>query len=130
MTRHHHRLLVLSRLTSYLGGILDVEAGHLAVVKTEEVSHRFVSQPVCLALKWLAFEIADGLSNFRDDRAVRSPVEAHRLDVRTDHGPLASPVLAHGLAAVNVAAVHAIGPRNIIGRTASTPSMSRTLKRS
>jgi hypothetical protein len=29
--------------------ILDVEAGHLAVVKTEEVSHRFVPQPVCLA---------------------------------------------------------------------------------
>jgi hypothetical protein len=92
------------------------EAGHLAVVKTEEVSHRFVPQPVRLALKWLAFEIADGPSNLRDDRTVRSPVEAHRLDVRTDHGPLAGPVLAHGLPAVNVAAVHAVRPENIIGK--------------
>src|SRR4029077_8197611 len=53
---------------------------------------------------------------FCDDRSVGSPVEAHRLDVRTDDGPLARPVLPHGLAAVNVAPVHAIGPDDIIGK--------------
>ena len=30
-----------------------------------------------------AFEIADGLPDFRDDRAIRSSVKAYRLDVRT-----------------------------------------------
>jgi MarR family transcriptional regulator, transcriptional regulator for hemolysin len=102
--------------TSFLGGILDVEASHLAVSKAEDVFNRLVLQPVRLALKWLAFEIVDGLPNLCDDCVVSSPVEAYRFDVRADHGPLAGPVLAHGLATVNVAAIHAVGPSDIIGK--------------
>src|SRR5215467_9711353 len=56
-----------------------------------------------------------GLPDFRDDRAIRSSMKTHRLDVRTGHGPLAGPVLAHGLAAMDVATVHTVGPDNIIG---------------
>jgi MarR family transcriptional regulator for hemolysin len=102
--------------TSFLGGFLDIEASHLAVSKAEDVFNRLVLQPVRLVLKRLAFEIVDGLPNLCDDCVVSSPVEAHRFDVRTDHGPLAGPVLAHGLATVNVAAIHAVGPSDIIGK--------------
>jgi hypothetical protein len=109
-SRYRHRLLVLG------SGILDVEASHLAVSKAEDVSNRLVLQPVRLPLKRLAFEIVDGLPNLYDDCVVSSLVEAHRFDVRTDHGPLAGPVLAHGLATVNVAAIHAVGPSDIIGK--------------
>ena len=42
-------------------------------------------------------------------------MKAHRLDVRTDHGPLARPVLAYCLAAMDVATIHAVGPGDIIG---------------
>src|SRR5215831_14897033 len=87
--------------------ILDVEASHLALSKTEDVSDRLVLQPVRLSLKRFAFEIADGLPDLCNDRAVCSSVKAHRLDVRTDHGPLACPVLAYGLAAMDVATIHA-----------------------
>ena len=66
-------------------------------------------------LERFAFEIADGLSDFCDDRAIRTSMKAYRLDVRTDHGPLARPVLAHGLAAMHVATVHTVGPNDIIG---------------
>ena len=45
----------------------------------------------------------------------RSSMKAHRLDVRTDHGPLARPVLAYGLAAMDVATIHTVGPGDIIG---------------
>ena len=50
-------------------------------------------------MEWFAFEIANGLADLCDDRAIRNPMKAHRLDVRTDHGPLARPVLPYGLAA-------------------------------
>ena len=96
-------------------GILDVEASHLALSKTEDVSDRLVFQPVRLSLKRFAFEIADGLPDLCDDRAIRSSMKAHRLDVRTDHGPLARPVRAYGLAAMDVATIHAVGPGDIIG---------------
>src|SRR6202041_1319765 len=96
------------------GGILDIEASHLALSKTEHVSDRLVFEPVRLPLKRFAFEIADGLPDFRDDRAIRGSMKPHRLDVRTDHGPLARPVRAYGLAAMDVAAIHAVGPGDII----------------
>jgi transposase len=98
-----------------LGNILDVEASHLALSKTENVSDRLVFKPVRLPLERFAFEIADGLPDLRDDRAIRSSMKAHRLDVRTDHGPLARPVLAYGLAAMDVATIHTVGPGDIIG---------------
>src|SRR5262249_1442025 len=47
--------------------------------------------------------------------AIRSSMKAHRLDVRTDHGPLARPILAYGLAAMDVATIHTVGPDDIIG---------------
>jgi hypothetical protein len=68
-----------------------------------------------LPLQRFAFEIADGLPNLCDDRAIRNSMKAHRLDVRTDHAPLARPVLAYGLAAMNVATIHTVGPGDIIG---------------
>jgi hypothetical protein len=46
------------------------------------VSDRLVFKPVRLPLERFAFEIADGLPDFCDDRSVGSSVEAHRLDVR------------------------------------------------
>lgn len=68
-----------------------------------------------LPLERFAFEIADGLPDLCDDRAIRSSMKAHRLEVRTDHGPLARPVLAYGLAAMDVATIHTVGPGDIIG---------------
>src|SRR3954451_13211394 len=96
-----------------LGRILDVEASHLAFSQTENVSDRLVCEPVRLLLERFAFEISDGLSDLCDDRAIRGAMKAHRLDVRTDHGPLARPVLAYGLAALDVATLHAVGPGNV-----------------
>src|ERR1700757_2243718 len=98
-----------------LNSILDVEASHLALSKTENVSDRLVFQPVHLPLQRVAFEIADGLPDLYDDCAIRSSMKAHWLDVRTDHTPLARPVLAYGLAAMDVATIHPIGPGDIIG---------------
>src|SRR6478609_8735611 len=82
----------------------------------ENVSDRLVFKTVRLPLKRFAFEIADGLPDFYDDRAILSSMKAHRLDVRTDHGPLARPILAHGLAAMDVATIHTVGPGDIIGQ--------------
>ena len=79
--KHLHR-----RIRAFsLGSILDVEASYLALSKTENVSDRLVLKPVRLPLERFAFEIADGLPDFYDDRAIRSSMKAHRLDVRTDH---------------------------------------------
>src|SRR5580692_7238258 len=96
------------------GSILNVEASHLALSETENVSDRLVFQPVRLPLKRFAFEIADGLPDLRDDRAILSSMKAHRLDMRTDHAPLARPVRAYGLAAMDVAAIHAVSPGDIV----------------
>ena len=79
------------------------------------MSDRLVFKPVRLPLERFAFEIADGLPDLCEDRAVRSSMKAHWLDVRTDHGPLARPVLAYGLAAMDVATIHTVGPGDIIG---------------
>jgi hypothetical protein len=80
------------------------------------VPDRLVFKPVRrLPLERFALEIADRLPDFCDDRAIRSLMKAHRLDVRTDYGPLARPVLAYGLAAMDVAAIHTVGPGDIIG---------------
>src|ERR1700728_212499 len=98
-----------------LSGIPDVEASHFAFPNTENMSDSFVHQSVGLALERIAFEIADGLQDFGNDRAIRIAMKAHSLDVRTDDGPLARPVLAHGFAPMNVAAVHAVGPGDIVG---------------
>jgi hypothetical protein len=98
-----------------LGSILDVEANNLALSKTENVSDHLVFKPMRLPPERFAFEIADGLPDFCDDRAIRSSMKAHRLDVRTDHGPLARPVLAYGLAAMDVATIHTVGPGDVIG---------------
>ena len=60
--------------TSFLGGILDVEASHLAVSKAEDVFNGLVLQPVRLALKRLAFE--DGVRlNLHRGFVVFSPME-------------------------------------------------------
>ena len=64
------------------------------------MSDRLVFKPERLLVERFAFEVADGLMDFCDDRAIRSSMKAHGLDVRTDHGPLAGPVLAYGLAAI------------------------------
>ena len=96
---------LIHREPAELGDILDVEASHLAFPKTENVSDRLVLQPVRLFLKLFALEIADGLPDLCDDRTVPSSTKAHRLDVRTDQSPLARPVLAQGLAAMDVAEI-------------------------
>src|SRR5947209_15709182 len=105
----------MSRTGRSLGSILNVEASHPASSKTKNVSDRLVFKPLRLPLERFACEIADGLPDFCDDRAVRRSTKAHRLDVRTDHGPLARPVLADGLAAMDVATIHTVGPGDIIG---------------
>jgi hypothetical protein len=97
------------------GDILDIEASHLAISKPKNVPDRFVPKPVRLVLERFAFEIVDGLPDLCDDRAILSSMKAHRLDARTDHGPLARPVLAYGLAAMDVAAIHSVGPGDVIG---------------
>ena len=88
----------------------------MPVAQTEDVPDRLVLQPVRLPLERSAFEIADGLADLCDDRAIRSSMKAHRLDVRADHGPLARPVRAYGLAAMDVATIHTVGPGDIIGK--------------
>ena len=110
---------------SFLGGNLDVEASHLPLSETENVSDRLVYEPVPLPPERLAFEIADGLPDFCDDRAIRSSMKAHRLDVRTDHGPLARPVLAYGLAAMDVAPSIPLAQATSSVSTVSTLAMKR-----
>jgi hypothetical protein len=100
---------------------LYVEASHLARSKTENMSDRLVLKPVRLPLERFAFEIADGLADLCDDRAIRSPMKAHGLDVRTDHGPLSRPVLAYGFTSMNVATLHAVSPDDIISERGQHP---------
>ena len=52
---------VLQMESAELGGVLDIEAGHLAISKPENVSDHLVSKPVRLPFKLFSFEIADGL---------------------------------------------------------------------
>ncbi|MBB6221468.1 hypothetical protein GGE66_002441 [Rhizobium leguminosarum] len=40
--------------------------------------------------------------------------ECDRLDMRADDSPLTSPVIAHGLTTMDMAALHAVGPGDII----------------
>jgi hypothetical protein len=103
------------RINLLTNSILDIEASHLALSKMENVSDRLVLKPVRLPLQQVAFEIPDGLLDLSDDRAIRSSMKGHWLDVRTDHAPLARPVLAYGLAAMDMATIHAVGPDDIIG---------------
>ena len=97
-----------------LRNVLDVEAGHLAVLQTENVPDRLVFEPMRLPLQRLAFEISDGLPDLGNDRAIRDSMKTHRLYVWIDDGPLAGPVLAHGFATMDVATIHAVGPDHII----------------
>ena len=46
------------------------------------------------------------------------PARSHRLDLRIDHAPLARPVFADSLTAMDVAAIHPIGPGDIISERA------------
>ena len=94
------------------------------------MSDRLVFKPVRLPLERFAFEVADGLPDFCHDRAIRSSMKADRLDVRADHGPLAGPVLAYGLAAMDVATIQMFAQATSSVSAVSTPSMSRALKRS
>jgi hypothetical protein len=55
-----------------LRDVLDIEASHLALSKTENVSDRLVFKPARLPLEQFAFEIADDLPDLRGDRAIRS----------------------------------------------------------
>ena len=60
MRRGRYSVLALNKSWP-LGSILYVEASHLALSKTENVSYRLVFKPVRLPLERFAFEIADGL---------------------------------------------------------------------
>jgi len=91
------------------------------------VSDRLVFKPVRLPLERFAFEIADGLPDFNDDRAIRSSTKAHRLDARTHYRPLARPVLAYCFAPMNVATIIPLAQTTSSASAASTPSMSRAL---
>jgi hypothetical protein len=106
---------VMQMESAELGDILDVEASYLAISKPENVSDHLVSKPMRLPLERFAFEIADGLPDVCDDRAILSSMKTHRLDARTDHAPLARPVFAYGLAAMDVTAIHSVGPGDVIG---------------
>ena len=52
------------------GSVLNVEASDLAIPKAKDVHRRLVLQPLRLILQRLAFEIADGLLDLHDDRAI------------------------------------------------------------
>lgn len=103
------------------GDILDIEAGHLAVAKTEDVPDGLVLKSVSLLLKWSAVEIVDGLTDFRDDRAIGRFAKAQGLYVGTDDRPLARPVIAYGRVAVDVATIHTVGPGDIVGKSVQYP---------
>ncbi len=79
------------------------------------MADRFVLEPVRLILSRPALQIPHGLADRDDDRSIRAPAEAQGLDVRADDGPLTRPVFADRLAAVDVAALHASGPGDVIG---------------
>ena len=92
------------------GSVLNVEASDLAIVKAKDVHHRLVLQPLRLIVQRPAFEIADGLLDLHDDRAICGLSETHRLDVRADNSPLAGPILSDGLKPMNMATIQAVGP--------------------
>jgi MarR family transcriptional regulator for hemolysin len=74
-----------------------------------------VFKPVRRPREWFTVEVADGLANLSNDRAIRRSMKTHRLDMRADHAPLARPVRADGLATMDVATIHTIGPGDVIG---------------
>ena len=98
------------------GSVLNVEASDLAILKAKDVHHRLVLQPVRLIMQRLAFEIADGLLDLHDDRAICGLGETHRLDMRADNSPLAGPILSDGLKPMNMATIHAVGPSDVVGQ--------------
>ena len=96
------------------GSVLNVEASDLAILKAKDVHHRLVLQPVRLILQRPALEIADGLLDLHDDRAICGLGETHRLDMRADDSPLAGPILSDGLKPMNMATIHAVGPSYVV----------------
>ncbi len=98
------------------GSVLNVEASNLAILKEKDVHHGLVLQPVRFILQRLAFEIADGLLDLHDDRAICRLGKTHRLDMRADNSPLAGPILSYGLKPMNMATIHAVGPSYVVGQ--------------
>ena len=92
------------------GTVLNVETSDLAVLKSKDVHHGLFLPPVRLILQRLAFDVADGLLDLHDDRAICGLGETHRLDMRTDNSPLAGLILSDGLTTTKMAAIHAVGP--------------------
>ena len=92
----------------------DVEAGNLAISQVEDVTDLLVLEPVCLTLQRPALQIRHRLTDLHDDRSIRIPGKSQGLDVGADNGPLARPVFADTPAAVDVPALHAIGPGDVI----------------
>jgi hypothetical protein len=54
----------------------DVEAGDLAISQVEDVTDRFVLEPMRLILQRPALQIRHGLTDLDDDRSIRGPCQS------------------------------------------------------
>src|SRR4051812_9634629 len=77
--------------------------------------YRLVLQSVSLPLQRMSFEVDDRLDHLDSDGAICRLRKGQRLDMRADHGPLARPVRTNSLSPMNMAAIHAVCPKHIIG---------------
>ena len=95
------------RETSCTSGLSDVEAGNQAILDPEDVTDHLVDQ-------YRSLEVAHRLVDLDDDGlGIGAAREGSRLDARINRRPLSAPIAPHGFTAVNVASLHAIGPRHI-----------------
>jgi hypothetical protein len=87
--------------------IPNIEAADRSVVDFEEVTHHVVQ-------KEAALKIVHDLVDLDDDLAIRPLGKAHRLHMRINHLPLASPVAANGLPPMEVPPFQPVGPYDIL----------------
>src|SRR5882757_6641473 len=85
---------------------VDVEAPDQAVLHAEDMPQPLVGQQPTL-------EVADGLVNLDDDLTLRPGREGHGLDMRIDARPLARPIAANAVSAMDMTALHAVGPGDV-----------------
>jgi hypothetical protein len=95
--------------------IPDIKPNNPVAFHPEYMRHGLVLQAMVLPFERLTIELEDGLDHLDGDGAILRFFKRDRLDVWADDGPLACPVVAHGLTTMDVTVIHAVGPGDIVG---------------
>jgi len=94
-------------LSRFFANVESLDQGAFGGIdKAEDVTDHAIEQRFSL-------QIVDDLVHFNDDGAVGGVREGDGIDVGIEHGPLAGPVFADTFVAMDMTALHAVGPYDV-----------------